>query len=162
MRYIPEGAVGEATAARMLGEYARAQDELGFSVWAVVLRADGSVIGDAGFGVNTTRGQAPAVRRPGATAESPGPVPVTVSSGELELGWTLLREHWGRGYATEAARACLAAAFAHLPVERVVALVDVDNEPSKRVAAKIGMVPLQTIDAHGRPHVLFECTRRTS
>ncbi len=76
-------------------------------------------------------------------------------TGEIELGWTLARDRWGRGYATEAAAACLSAGLAHLGAPRIVALVDAENEPSLRVAERIGMARIETVEAHGRPHVLF-------
>ena len=37
--------------------------------------------------------------------------------------------------------------------------MDVDNQPSLRVAERLGMTRVETIEAHYRPHVLFEATR---
>lgn len=130
MRFIPGGALDASATAQMLAAYAHAQETRGFAVWAVVLKGTGRLVGDAGFNLFTV-------------------------TGEPELGYSLARRAWGNGYASEAARGCLAAAFAHLDCARVVALVDVDNEPSQRVAGRIGMEPLETIEAHGRPHLLF-------
>ena len=79
-------------------------------------------------------------------------------TGDVELGYTLARAAWGRGYATEAAAACLAAGLAHLDVERIVALADVENTASHRVAERLGMVRDGIVEAHGRPHVLFAST----
>ena len=76
-------------------------------------------------------------------------------TGEIELGWTLARDRWGHGYGTEVAAACLGAGLAHLAADRIVALVDAENEASLRVAERIGMARVETIEAHGRPHVLF-------
>ena len=58
---------------------------------------------------------------------------------ELEIGWAVDRPHWGRGYATEAARAALDYAMNELGGERVIAMVAPDNAPSNAVAVKIGM-----------------------
>jgi len=58
---------------------------------------------------------------------------------EVDLGYLLARRHWGYGYATELARALVAAAFENLPVERVLAVVDVDNERSRRVLENAGL-----------------------
>ena len=80
-------------------------------------------------------------------------------TGEPELGYSLARSDWGRGYATEAARACLDAALTHLTDARVVALVDAENHASLRVAERIGMRHVDTVEAHGRPHILFEKVR---
>jgi RimJ/RimL family protein N-acetyltransferase len=56
----------------------------------------------------------------------------------LELAWTLRRAFWGQGFATEAARAALAFAFDVLERTHVISLIHPDNEPSIRVARRIG------------------------
>jgi RimJ/RimL family protein N-acetyltransferase len=59
-------------------------------------------------------------------------------AGEVEIGWWLHPDAWGRGYATEAARSVLVRAFdAGLP--EVVAVTHPGNEPSAKVARKLGM-----------------------
>jgi RimJ/RimL family protein N-acetyltransferase len=57
----------------------------------------------------------------------------------VEVGWRLARPAWGRGLATEGARASLRHAFAELELETVVSIIDPDNERSIRVAEKLGM-----------------------
>jgi RimJ/RimL family protein N-acetyltransferase len=114
----------------LLDKYARAQRAEGFSSWGIIERESGSLIGDVGFGIFEP-------------------------TGEIELGFTLARSSWGRGYATESASACLAAGLAELPTERIIAVVDEANESSLRVAGRIGMRRVERIHAHGRPHVLF-------
>lgn len=57
---------------------------------------------------------------------------------EAELGYELAPDHWGRGYATEAAGALLAFAFGALRLHRVVAHCVADNAASARVLAKLG------------------------
>jgi len=76
-------------------------------------------------------------------------------TGDVELGYTLRRDRWGRGYATEAAQACLEAGLARLDVARIVAVVDEENLRSSRVAERLGMAVVDTVDVHGRPHRLF-------
>jgi len=61
------------------------------------------------------------------------------TTGDLEIGWILARDTWGRGYATEAGRAAMQHVLETLGRPRVVAIIDPDNEPSKRVAARLGM-----------------------
>lgn len=135
MRYIPGGTLGGLDAVKdELTRHVEAHATHGFSFWAVVHRETGRVIGDAGFGVFEP-------------------------TGDVELGYTFARDSWGRGYATEAASACLAAGFEHLPVSRIVAVVDVENEPSVRVAERCGLKRLDLIEVHGRPHLLFVHTR---
>jgi RimJ/RimL family protein N-acetyltransferase len=130
MRYISYGVLDKTGLERVLAKYARVEAGHGFTFWAIVDRATDRFVGDVGFGVYEP-------------------------TGEPELGYSLARSAWGNGYASEAAGACVAAAFEHLAVPRVIALVDVDNTASLRVAERIGMERQGLVDAHGRPHVLF-------
>ena len=57
---------------------------------------------------------------------------------EFELGWTIGREFWGRGFATEAARAALEHAFTAMDREHVISLIDPLNVNSIRVAERLG------------------------
>lgn len=63
----------------------------------------------------------------------------------IELGWRLAREHWGHGYASEAARAAIAFAFETLRVQELVAFVIPANARSVAVCERLGM----THDAAG-------------
>jgi RimJ/RimL family protein N-acetyltransferase len=60
--------------------------------------------------------------------------------GAWELAYGLRRESWGRGYATEAAQACVRFGFENLDLERIVADVDPANAASVRVLEKCGFV----------------------
>lgn len=134
MRHVGTGVLDRDGSAALLSRYARAQDEYGFSTWAVVERASGRLVGDAGFDV-----YAP--------------------TGDLELGYTLAADVWGRGYASEAARACIGAAFAHLPAPRIVAKIEPGNDRSFRVADRLGLRRVETVHVDGRPHVLLALER---
>jgi RimJ/RimL family protein N-acetyltransferase len=57
----------------------------------------------------------------------------------VEVGWRLARPVWGRGLATEGARASLRHAFAVLDLEAVVSIIEPTNARSIRVAEKLGM-----------------------
>ena len=59
---------------------------------------------------------------------------------EIELGWMLLREVWGHGYATEAAAALRDHAFGELGVRRLISLIHPENVRSIRVAERLGAV----------------------
>ena len=59
--------------------------------------------------------------------------------GEIELGYRLREEAWGKGYATEGSRALIDKGFAELGVERVVAETMVVNAASRRVMEKAGL-----------------------
>lgn len=60
---------------------------------------------------------------------------------EVEVGWHLDPDVWGAGYATESARILLDYAFNKLGLDRVVAVVDPRNGPSRRVIERLGMCP---------------------
>lgn len=63
--------------------------------------------------------------------------------GEVEIGYWIARDHWGRGYATEAARAVIANAWA-LGHRRLVASHYIDNPASGAVLRRLGFVPTGT------------------
>lgn len=59
---------------------------------------------------------------------------------DIEIGWRFAREHWGRGYATEAASAWLDHGFEALELPRVISTTDVPNLRSRAVMERLGMV----------------------
>jgi [ribosomal protein S5]-alanine N-acetyltransferase len=87
-------------------------------LWATVFKPDGCYIGYCG--VYPHFGEA-------------GPIP-----GEGALGFTLARAYWGRGLATEAARAFVDFGFNELRLRRIVASVEAGNAASIRVIEKLG------------------------
>jgi RimJ/RimL family protein N-acetyltransferase len=78
---------------------------------------------------------------------------------EPELLYSLAREQWGRGLATEAARAVVDDAFVRLGFGRVVARADVPNRDSQRVMQRLGMVYAGEEDAGGLRLVRYVLTR---
>jgi [ribosomal protein S5]-alanine N-acetyltransferase len=122
--------------ARLLQDYIAHQQAWGYSFWAVVERESGALIGDAGL-----------YRTP---------------AGEVELGYTLGRPWWGRGYATEAAGAWLETAFGRLGIGEVVALAEPANVASLRVLEKLGMTRDGERLAFGRPHAVYRAARPVS
>jgi RimJ/RimL family protein N-acetyltransferase len=86
----------------------------------------------------------------------------------VEIGWRLAADHWGRGYATEAARAVLAFGFERLALPEIVSFTTVANVRSRRVMEKLGMrrssdddfLHPSIPDGHPlRPHVLYRLSR---
>ncbi len=63
----------------------------------------------------------------------------------VDIGWRLKRAAWGKGYATEAAKACLDAAFTKFGLEEVVAFATDTNFASENVMKKIGMKFIGTV-----------------
>ncbi len=65
---------------------------------------------------------------------------------ETEIGWTLGREHWGQGYATEAALAARDWVFSERDLTRLISLINVENQASIRVAEKLGAIPGRVVE----------------
>lgn len=80
-------------------------------------------------------------------------------SGEIEIGWHVLPEYRGRGYASEAAWAVLDHAFGALALARVVAAALPDNARSLGVIHRLGFRPAGEIIHAGRPHRYFVIER---
>ena len=86
--------------------------------------------------------------------------PASYSPGDFEVGWHLRRDRWGRGYATEAARALIAEGFARLDVARLTCVILPSNVRSQAVARRLGF----RLEAHdvihaGLPHDLWVLPR---
>lgn len=94
---------------RILAPYGR----LGFGMYRVETRADGRALGLCGLVKRDTL---------------PDP----------DLGFSLLEEYWGRGYAVEAGRAVMQYARDRLGLEKLLAIVTPGNGPSRRVLEKLG------------------------
>lgn len=86
---------------------------LGYGHWAVEEKSSGRLVGRIGF-LNP--------------ADWPG----------FEIGWTLAREYWGKGYATEGARRALDYGFKELDKDHVISLIHPENSGSIRVAERLG------------------------
>ncbi|HSD80572.1 MAG TPA: GNAT family N-acetyltransferase [Solirubrobacteraceae bacterium] len=138
MRWVAGGPVADLAAAEaVLQQVIAHQRTHGYSWWGVVERATGRLVGDAGL----------------YSYEGTGP--------GVELGYTFARDAWGRGYATEAAVACLRAAFGPLGLERVVAVVRPENAASQHVLEKAGMRRAGSVEYRGHEHVRFRADCRS-
>jgi RimJ/RimL family protein N-acetyltransferase len=80
----------------------------------------------------------------------------------VEIGWRLAHKHWGKGYAPEAAEACLNYGFDNLGLKEIVSFTSVLNKSSMRVMEKIGMKYVKEFDhpnvepnSRLRKHVLY-------
>jgi RimJ/RimL family protein N-acetyltransferase len=82
---------------------------------------------------------------------------------DVQLGWRLAREHWGQGYATEAAHAWIDQALGPLGHPRVLAVTDVPNARSRAVMERLGMTFERetdlTIDGHTLRAVVYAMTK---
>jgi len=116
MRYVDTGRPWEFERARGWIEKLNVSYRTrGYSRWAVAEREGGRVVGSSGF------------------------VPLPWS-GEIDYGYMLRRDCWGRGYATEIGRAALRHGFERLGFKEVVASIAPENDASRRVLLKLGFV----------------------
>jgi RimJ/RimL family protein N-acetyltransferase len=112
MRYVG-GVLDPVESWRQMALFAGHWALRGYGLWALERKEDGALIGRAGLW--NPEGW-------------PG----------LEIGWMLARDAWGRGYATEAARAAMDWAWTVLGSERLISLIDPQNAASIRVAERLG------------------------
>jgi RimJ/RimL family protein N-acetyltransferase len=84
----------------------------------------------------------------------------------IEIGWRMSCEYWGKGYASEAARAALQFGFHDLNLQEIVSFTAVLNQRSQAVMMRIGMLQTETFGhprvPHSnplRPHCLYRITR---
>jgi RimJ/RimL family protein N-acetyltransferase len=94
----------------------------------VALKSDGTLVGKCGLA-------------PIETAAKPAAL-----DGQQQIGWTLRFDHWGHGYATEAAEVVLAMAFERFGLAAVFAQTSERNRGSWRVMQRLGMARLVELD----------------
>lgn len=73
---------------------------------------------------------------------------------EIELGYAVAAEHWGRGYATEASIAIVERAFGALGLDDLVCFTQPTNVASRRVMEKAGFAFEREVEHAGLPHLL--------
>lgn len=112
------------------------QAKYGFSLYSVILKEDGRLIGDCGLETDTIDGK--------------------LITG---IGFDFKRQYWGNGYATEAAKAVLEYGFANFNLDSIYGWIDPENIPSKRVAERIGMVHDRFVMRGGKRYALYRIDR---
>lgn len=75
----------------------------------------------------------------------------TPETGRIEIGWSTIRDAWGKGYASEAARASIDFTFAQSQLQALDCYLRPDNTASRRVAEKVGFVYQDTRFLYERP-----------
>jgi RimJ/RimL family protein N-acetyltransferase len=123
-------------------EEARALIEAGIGGWRTdglgpfiveVAATDPQVVGQAGLMIFDARDWTPSTWAKARSHAQP------------ELGWALIRAHWGHGYATEAAAAIRDWARECRSINGLVSLISPDNVRSQRVAERLGATPTETV-----------------
>jgi ribosomal-protein-alanine N-acetyltransferase len=135
IRYISDGTPwSEARSRQFVERQIELFRESGFCLWKLLPRDSGGLIGFCGI----------------------QPLPGT---DEIEIGWWLARAWWGRGLATEAARAVLADAFTRVGLERIVSIAQPANTASVRIMQKLGMSYERMSESRGISVVLYSLGR---
>ncbi len=140
--YAYEGAFTDSEVREWLDRMLSRYSEYGFALWAVELKATGEFVGQCGITMQP------------------------IGDGRMvhEVGYLFRRACWHRGYATEAARACMAYAFDVLGVDAVYTIIRDINLPSQRVAERNGMRRAGTVVRHYKgvdmPHYIYVAERR--
>jgi ribosomal-protein-alanine N-acetyltransferase len=155
-RFFPEGTLTrdetrEEIAWMLEVDYPR----YGYGLWATILKDSGALIGRCGLLPWPVMGS----ERAALGVEGPEERPTPGRHVEVEVAYLLASPYWGRGLATEAARAVVRYGFATLGVDRLIALIDEENEASRRVATKIGMTVDGDVEEGGEVFPLYAITR---
>jgi RimJ/RimL family protein N-acetyltransferase len=132
MRYYPQ-LYSRADAQAWLDRQRRRYAEDGHGLWLVLDKSTGEPVGQVGLAMQEVEG----TRRP-------------------EVGWLLHRPFWGKGYATESGMAVRDAAFQRWRYPALISLIRPVNEPSRRVAERVGFTPGPRVQFHGFEHVMYE------
>jgi ribosomal-protein-alanine N-acetyltransferase len=135
MRFYP-AVLDRAAVAAWIERNRRRYADDGHGLWAMVLKSNGEVVGDCGL-----------------TRQSVDGVD------EIEIGYHVRRDLWGRGYAPEAARACQAYGFTQLGANRLISLIRPGNQPSRRVAEKTGLSLWKELVWGDLPHCVYVIRR---
>lgn len=134
MRYIGGKTFSRIEAWRHMAYLVGHWELLGYGHFAVEEKASGRFIGRIGF------------LNPGGW---PG----------FEIGWTLAREAWGKGFAIEGARRALDFAFKELDKPHVISLIHPENKASIRVAERLGEKVEGKTEVLGIPVLIYGIDR---
>jgi RimJ/RimL family protein N-acetyltransferase len=124
MRYLPGGPLTRDETRSWIERAMHEQEHEGFSLWPVVDKERGRIVGRCGLH--------------------------RFDAGEVEIAWLLDRSVWGRGYASEAAAAVVSYAFTVAKLPQICALIDPRNERSIAVAHGLHMRFDRVVRAYSR------------
>jgi len=132
---VPDGLLSDEETRQFLSRHLDHWDRYGYGLWVFRDRADGRFVGRAGLH-NTHVG----------------------GNDEVELAYALMAEFWGKGLATEMARAVMTVAVERLNMMDVVCFTLTTNRASQRVMEKAGFEYQRDVVHAGLPHVLYRIT----
>ena len=111
------GPASVETTSQAIARIDACQTKHGHCFWAIERQADGAFLGCCGLKIGD----------------------IGTIRDEIEIGWRLREDAWGRGYAREAAEASLAWGWANLPADRIVAITVAGNHRSWGLMERLGM-----------------------
>lgn len=85
--------------------------------------------------------------------------PLHQKTNYYDLGYRFLKRYWGRGYATETARASLHYGFETLDQSTIYSMADMQNQASNQVLLKLGFALIEQFNFQGEPHNWYEIQR---
>jgi RimJ/RimL family protein N-acetyltransferase len=135
MRFYP-APLDCAGVARWIARNLRRYATNSHGLWAMVLKTNGELIGDCGLRIQDVDG-----------------------ANEVEIGYHVRRDYWGRDLATEAARACRDYGFARLPFDRLVSIIRLENLSSRRIADKNSMTVWKEVTRLSLSHWVYSIGR---
>jgi len=117
MKYIGNGVRTQSEVMRGLEKAIAHQEKYGFSLGCVFEKESGAFVGRAGLIYLAYDDTQP----------------------DIEVGYALTKVAWGKGYATELSNALIGWGFQHLPITKLVAVINPNNEYSRHVLEKVKM-----------------------
>ncbi len=115
MKYIGTGELwSDERIKRFIDNNIALHKKFGFCLWALIYKETQNLIGICGLSV---------LNQPD----------------EIEIGWWLAPEYWGKGLATKVAQAVMSYGFEHLNLQRIVSIAQPSNQRSIQVMEKLGM-----------------------
>ena len=113
--------------------------ENGIGRWAVIDKESKNFIGWSGFKFITT--------------------PINGRINYYDLGYRFIRKFWGKGFASESAKACLNYGFNKMNQKEFFAMADKNNLASNKILEKIGMIKIDEFDYETVPHNFFKINK---
>jgi len=139
-RYLGNEPVTSIGQIREVIQFIRKQyADFGIGRWAVVEKETGSFLGWAGLKFR--------------------PDEVNGYRDFYEVGYRFMRQNWGKGYATEAARASVKYGFEEMKLPEIHAMADSRNKASRNVLQKCGLKYVNSLEFEGSPHDWFRISR---
>jgi len=137
MRYLGDGKLRtREDAERSMNRFVEYGIEHGYTIWAVIDKESQRFLGHCGL------------------------IQLRNEPETVEVAYAFGKPYWGKGFATESARACLRYGFEVAKLDRIIGLTYPENKPSQHVLQKIGMQPQgQTDKYYNLNFSLFDLTR---